>query len=161
MPKVKQALIDADGSQLLAQMEADGKIVLDIDDQSVELDSEDVQVRLQAKEGWAAAQGPNCVVVLSTELTPQLLREGMARDLVRLIQERRKELDCQFTDRIRVGIVTDSDEVQTAVNENTEYIKGETLAVDLVAGSLEGAVGAQYTVAGNEVVVYVIVVPRD
>ena len=45
--KVKQSLIDADGGKLLAQMEADGKVVLDIDGQSVELDSEDVQVRLQ------------------------------------------------------------------------------------------------------------------
>ena len=39
------------------------------------------------------------MVVLSTELTPELIREGLARDVVRLIQERRKELDCQYTDR--------------------------------------------------------------
>jgi len=155
MPKVKKALAEADGSQLLAQMEADGKIVLDIDGQKIELDSEDVQLRLQAKEGWAAESGPGCVVVLSTKLTPELLREGMARDLVRLIQERRKELDCQYTDRIRVGIVTAADELQTAINENTEYIKGETLAVELASEPLPDVESVEHDVAGNEFSIYV------
>ena len=86
--------------------------------ETVELDSEDIQVRLQAKPGWAAAQGPTCVVVLSTELTDALIREGLARDLVRHIQDRRKELDCQYTDRIEVGIVTDSGELRPAIEEN-------------------------------------------
>ena len=56
-------------------------------DGPVELDSDDLQVRLQAKEGWAAAQGHWCVVVLSTELTEELVREGLARDFVRALQE--------------------------------------------------------------------------
>ena len=48
------------------------------------MDGEDIQIRLQAKEGWAAAQGTGCVVVLSTELTDELIREGLARDMVRV-----------------------------------------------------------------------------
>ncbi len=155
MPKVKKALVDADGGVLLRELEEHGKIVLDIEGESVELDSDDVQVRLQAKEGWAAAQGHGCVVVLSTELTPELIREGLARDLVRLIQDRRKDLDCKYTDRIRVGIVTHSDEVQTAVEENVDYIKAETLAVELACEPLDGTDSVHHTVAGNEVVIYV------
>jgi len=158
MPEVKQTLVDADGGDLLGELDENGKIVLNIEGQAVELDSEDVQVRLQAKEGWAAAQGPNCVVVLSTELTPQLIREGLARDLVRLVQDRRKDMDCQYTDRIQIGIVTSSDEVQTAVKENADYIKAETLAVDLTGEPLDGVEGVEHTVGGNEVVIYVIVV---
>jgi isoleucyl-tRNA synthetase len=157
MPKVKQALVDADGGSLLRELDDQDKIVLDIEGESVELDSDDVQVRLQAKEGWAAAQGPSCVVVLSTELTPQLIREGLARDLVRLIQDRRKDLDCKYTDRIHVGIVTSSNDVQTAVEENADYIKGETLAVQLASEPLDGADGVQHTVAGDEVVIHVSV----
>jgi len=61
-------------------------------------------VRLQAKEGWAAAQGHAVVVVLSTELTDELILEGLARELVRTIQDRRKEMGCQFTDRITVDV---------------------------------------------------------
>ena len=56
------------------------------------LDSEDVQVRLQAKPGWAAAQGPAGVVVLSTELTPELLAEGTARELTHAIAGVRRDI---------------------------------------------------------------------
>src|SRR5207249_11714118 len=69
---------------------SDLKVTLDISGEKVELDNEDIQVRLQAKPGWAAAQGSNVVVVLATELTPELLAEGLARDFVRIVQEDRK-----------------------------------------------------------------------
>jgi isoleucyl-tRNA synthetase len=154
LPKVKQALGKAEGGQLLAEMKSAGKVILTIDGRSVELDSEDVQVRLQAKTGWAAAQGSACVVVLSTELTPQLVREGLARDVVRLIQERRKELDCQYTDRIRVGLVTESDELRAAVRENGDYIRGETLAVELTHEPLAGVDSVELEVAGILVELY-------
>ena len=116
MPAVKKALGEADGGELLKQLNASGKVVLELGDESVELDDEDLQVRLQAKEGWAAAQGPTTVVVLSTELTPELIREGLARDINRLIQDRRKQLDCEFTDHIEVGIVTESAELRQDID---------------------------------------------
>ncbi|MFM8250210.1 MAG: isoleucine--tRNA ligase, partial [Planctomycetota bacterium] len=108
LPNVKQALAGADGGELLQQLTADGKVTLSVAGETVELDNEDIQVGLRAKEGWAAAQGPGCVVILATQLTPQLIREGLANDLVRLIQERRKELNLAYTDRIVIGLVTES-----------------------------------------------------
>ncbi len=71
------------------------------------------------------------VVVLATELTDELIREGLARELVRTIQDRRKEMGCQFTDRIAVGIVTESAELAAAIEQFADYIRGETLAVNL------------------------------
>ena len=159
LPKVKQLLTRADGGRLLAELEATGKVTLDAEGQRVELDSEDLQVRLQAKPGWAAAHLPSCVVVLSTDLTPQLVREGLARDLVRLIQERRKELDCQYTDRIQVGLVTESDELRQAIEENAEYICGETLAVELCGEPLAGATPVEHTLAGSPIQVFVLNAP--
>jgi len=159
MPKVKQLLTRADGGPLLAELEATGKVTLDADGQRVELDSEDLQVRLQAKPGWAAAHLPSCVVVLSTDLTPQLVREGLARDLVRLIQERRKELDCQYTDRIQVGLVTESEELRQAVEENAQYIRGETLAVELSHQPLADAAPVEHDLAGSPIQVFVLSVP--
>jgi isoleucyl-tRNA synthetase len=119
------------------------------------LDSEDIQVRLQAKPGWAAAHLPSCVVVLSTDLTPELLSEGLARDLVRLIQDRRKDLNCEYTDRIQVGVVTSSDELRRAIQENAEYIRGETLAAELVGEALPNAEGIEHEVAGERVRLFV------
>ncbi|HRX80752.1 MAG TPA: DUF5915 domain-containing protein, partial [Pirellulaceae bacterium] len=122
---------------------------------SIEFDDEDLQVRLQAREGWAAAQGPTTVVVLSTELTDELIREGHARDINRQIQDRRKQLDCEFTDRIEVGIVTESEELRKAIKENIEHIKGETLADSIVFEALAGVEPLECEVAGVAVKIYV------
>ena len=54
--------------------------------------------------------------------------EGLARDIVRLIQDRRKELGCEYTDRIEVGVVTDSTALAEAVTQFSDYIAQETLA---------------------------------
>lgn len=155
MPAVKKALTAADGGELLKQLTANGKVVMQIDGQSIEFDDEDLQVRLQAKEGWTAAQGPTTVVVLSTELTDELIREGHARDINRQIQDRRKQLDCQFTDRIEVGIVTESEELRKAIEENVEHIKGETLADSIAFKALAGVEPLECEVAGVTVKIYV------
>ena len=131
MPKVKKAFAEADGAKILAELSANGGTVIEVEGEQIPLDDEDVEVRLKANEGWAAAPGPNAVVVLATELTPELIRLGKARDVVRLIQDRRKEMDLQFTDRIDLWLVTDSDELKSAIEENREYIMNETLATNL------------------------------
>jgi len=158
MPAVKKTLGQADGASLLSQMKSNGKISLDLEGQTIELDDEDVQVRLQAKEGWAAAQGELCVVVLATELTPELILEGLSRDLVRLIQDRRKELDCQFTDRIRVSVVTDAEQVQRAIAGFADYIQSETLAVEVASVPLTGVEGVELKMGDAELTLYVEVV---
>ena len=113
-------------------------------------------MRLQAREGWAASQGQNCVVVLATELTPELLREGYARDLVRLIQERRKELDCEFTDRIAVAVSTESGVIAETIAEHGDTIAVETLADNLSLGVMEVEPVVR-NVAGAEVQLFVSV----
>jgi isoleucyl-tRNA synthetase len=128
LPAAKAALGQADGGSLLRQLTDSGKVALTVGGETIELDGEDIQVRLQAKPGWAAAQGTGCVVVLATELTPELLREGLARDLIRLIQDRRKDLGLEYTDHISVTIRTEDAETAAAVRENESLIAGETLS---------------------------------
>ncbi len=132
LPEGKKQLAEADGGALLAEMEAHQKIVLKISDGGeAELTGEEVQIRLTAKDGYAAAQGASCVVVLVTELTEELLAEGRAREIVRLIQDRRKEMNLKYTARILVGIETVSKTLGQSLRQYIETIKGETLAVDL------------------------------
>jgi isoleucyl-tRNA synthetase len=154
MPKVKQAITAADGGKLLAELTAQGKVTLNVGE-PVELDSQDIEVRLQAKEGWAAAQGESCVVVLSTDLTPELIREGLARDIVRSVNDRRKTLACEYNARLDVGLVTDSDELKQAVEENREYIVGEIQADKLVFETLPGVEGVELEIAGHTLTSYV------
>ena len=131
LPKVKQALGKASGAELLEQMTQKGLITLELDGTKLELDSEDIQVRMTAKAGWAAAQGKQCVVALNTELTEALVRKGIAKDAIRLIQDMRKKRQCNFTDRIEVVLLSDETAIREAIQENRDFICSETLAVRL------------------------------
>jgi isoleucyl-tRNA synthetase len=133
MPAAKKMLSEIDAGKLLAELKETGKTTLTFADGStVDLDNEDIEVRLTAKEGWAAAQGKGSVVVLATELTPELVAEGLARDVVRLIQDRRKLSELQFTDRISVYLETASEELRKAIEQFREHVMSETLAANLL-----------------------------
>ncbi|MEX2560507.1 MAG: isoleucine--tRNA ligase, partial [Pirellulales bacterium] len=160
LPALRQAIASADAAGLLAELEALGEVHLDVDGEPVTLDSDDVQVRLQAKPGWAAAQGPLAVVVLSIELTDELIREGLAFDLVRAIQNRRKDLNCQYTDRIVVAAVTESAELRSAVEQFKDYMMAETLAVELGSEPLADAEGVEIVLGGHKLTLYVRVAER-
>jgi isoleucyl-tRNA synthetase len=136
-PKIKAALAKADAADLRRQLEADAKAVLTVDGQTVELTPDDVQVGLSAKAGWTAAQGRQVVVVLSTELTDELRAEGVARDFVHLVQTARKDERLDYQDRIRVRVQADGP-VAEAIGRFEEYIRSETLAVEL---TIDGAGG--------------------
>lgn len=150
IPMLKKRLSEADGGALLAELQSTGKITIELAGETLALDQEDVQIRLLAREGSAAAQGPHCVVVLSTEVTPELFREGIARDLVRFIQNQRKAIGCDFTDRIDVGIVSENEDLRKAIEEHATMIRRETLAAHLETKALPDGVNEKVKVAGSE-----------
>ncbi len=158
LPALKVALASADAAVLLAEMESKKQVMLQLPDGPVTLDSDDVQVRLQAKPGWAAAQGHAGVVVLSTEITPDLHREGIARELIHAIATRRREMDCKYTARIRVGIMTKSADVHEAVEQFGDMIRGETLATELVLAPFDGVEPQELALGADVVQLFVAVV---
>ncbi len=128
LPILKNWLTTADGAALLAQMEKDGQAEIELDGQKVAFAADELIVRLQAKDGFAASQGKNSVVILTTELTPELVAEGNAREIVRAIQSRRKDLNCAYADHIRVCLETEDSALLDAARTFSDYICGETLA---------------------------------
>ena len=143
---------------LLAKMETEGSVTLEIDGEPIALDSQDLQVRLQAKPGWAAAQGKSCVVVLATELSDDLIAEGWSREIVHVVQTVRKDIDCQYTDRIALGIETDDPAIQQAVKQFGDYIRGETLANELRLAAIDGVTPTETKVGAAILRTYVKVV---
>jgi len=129
-PQIQKTLVTADAAALRRKLDETGRIDLEVAGQAVELTPEDVQIALKAKPGWAAAQGRTGVVVLSTELSDELKAEGLARDLVHLIQTARKAQDLEYQARIRLRINA-AGPLAEAVEAFREYICHETLAVDL------------------------------
>ena len=158
LPPVKKLLAQADGGALLAELKSQGKVTLALPDGPVVLDADDIQIRLQAKEGWAAAQGNACVVVLSTELNEDLIREGIARGLARTVNDLRKAMNCQFTDRVEIAIVSDSAELRAAIEQFCEYIMTETLAVSISFEPISGVEPVEVEIGDYRAQLYLRVV---
>ena len=131
LPKLKATLQQANGAALLAELNRAGEVKIDLGEKQISLGGEDLQVRMQAKGGWAAAQGSACVVVLDTKLTPELISEGYAQDVKRLVQDLRKQRKLDFAARIRLSLATSSDELRQAVEQHATYLKQETLAIEI------------------------------
>ena len=91
---------------------------------------EDVEVRADAKAGFAVAADGAYLAALVTELTPELVREGLAREFVRRVQDLRKTADLDVADRIKVNVVA-TPGLKEAIVAYQEYVTTETLTVDL------------------------------
>jgi len=157
---VKQVLSEADPTSFLRQLEANGGVRLTIGDQVVDLTADEVQVRLQAKPGWAAAQGKQAVVVLSTELDESLLAEGIAREFTHLVNTCRKEAGCQYTDRIRLGFRCEDRRTVEAIQAHRQYIEKETLAVEMIADRIPDTPPISVRIGDQPVEIYLQVVER-
>ncbi len=97
------------------------------------LEAGEFSMRLLSKEGVASQGLPSndAVVVLDTDVTPELEREGLARDLVRSVQQARKDADLHIADHIHLILQVEGD-AKTALEEFSSYIREQTLADDLV-----------------------------
>ena len=132
MPQLKQALADADGSNLHRDLEDNGFLEITLDGNSIRLEPEELEIRLTAKDHFAAAASGGQVVVLDTRITDALRREGLAREVVNRIQRARKARDLPFEARIRVKWDAGG-ELAEAILEHASTIAEETLAVELLA----------------------------
>jgi isoleucyl-tRNA synthetase len=128
MPEVKRALAAADGDALAAQLESSGTLTLQLAGGPVELAADEVEVRLVEKEGTATQGDRDLLVVLDTRLTPELVAEGQARELVHWVQALRKDRGLDYADRIRIKYLAGS-AVDKVVDAHREWIQRETLAV--------------------------------
>jgi isoleucyl-tRNA synthetase len=118
---------------------ADGAVVAD----GVELRAGEYERRLVSKDAGAAAElpGSSGIVVRDTTVTPELEAEGVARDLIRVIQQARRDTGLDVSDRIRLTIDA-TGAVQAAATTHEGLIRGETLAVDVSYGGIDdGVVG--------------------
>ncbi|MBA4019261.1 MAG: isoleucine--tRNA ligase [Pirellula sp.] len=152
---VKQALGKVNAASLLQELETSKQATIELADGPLVLDADEVQVRLQAKPGWAAAHSGAGVVVVSTEVTPELVAEGLARDFVHSIQNIRKDMSCRYTDRIVIGIVGEPGEAVNALQQFAEYISSETLAIKVVFEAIAGVTPVEIPVGGQTLQVYV------
>jgi isoleucyl-tRNA synthetase len=96
----------------------------------VQIGADDVVVTQTPRAGWAVATDAGETVALDTEVTPELRREGLAREVIRLVQEARKNDGLDVTDRIVLRWAASDPELAAALDEHARLIAGEVLAVD-------------------------------
>jgi len=98
--------------------------------QTYELFPEELEVRMQAKEGFVVYSEGAYMAALVAEINQELAYEGLAREFVRRVQDARKQAGLDVADRIKVAY-TCSEKLGKAINTHNEYIKAETLALEL------------------------------
>ncbi|HEY5154951.1 MAG TPA: class I tRNA ligase family protein, partial [Acidimicrobiales bacterium] len=118
--EVKAALAAADGSALQQALETDGFVMV----AGERLEAGDVEVRADHHEDYALAEGEGWAVALDLEIDDALRREGRARELVRALNDLRKELDFAIADRVVVTVQV-GDGLREALDEHRTWIAGE------------------------------------
>lgn len=131
-PKVKAAagVIAGLSTQQLDGLLRGETIALDVDGISLDLTEDDVVIERTPREGLAVASEGHLVVALETDLTPELIAEGLAREFINKVQNLRKEQGLNVSDRITIQL-SGADEVIEAVRKHESYIKNEVLCLNL------------------------------
>jgi len=117
-------------SEDIANIERNKEIEVEINENLVNLSIEEVEISSQDIEGWLVASSGNLTVALDVSISPELKKEGVARELVNRIQNLRKDSGYEVTDTIDVTLQKDG-MIEDAVNDNISYIKNETLTATL------------------------------
>ena len=147
--KIRELLSSVDGNTAMAELKANGVLVLDLGDAKAELTEEDLLIESAQKPGFASNSDHGVTVVLDTNLTPELIEEGYMRELVSKIQTMRKESGFEVMDNIRVYL-SGSEIIKDIVKKNFDEIKGEVLAKDVVFDT-EFAVSKDWDLNGQQV----------
>ena len=124
----------------ITAIERDGEINIEVNGKMTTLQLDDVEITSQDIEGWLVASNAGLTVALDVTLNDELKKEGIARELVNRIQNLRKDSGFEVTDKIDIKIKKDG-VVESAVQDNLEYIKNETLTANLeLAEALDNGV---------------------
>jgi len=134
----------------IAALEREGTLALPVDGAALTIAREDVEIIRDDIRGWLVESDGSLTVALDTQITPELLAEGLAREFVNRVQNMRKDAGFALTDRIAITFRSGKQtaEVLTAMSP---YITGETLADELSAEFRDGEHTATIDLNGEEV----------
>jgi isoleucyl-tRNA synthetase len=133
IPAVKKALLEADGAAIATAAANGEAFSLQVDGETVSLEGDDVLIETSSAEGYACAEDSGYLAGLDTTLNDELRLEGVARELVRSVQDARKQAGLEVSDRILLG-VSGSAEVEAALAAHRDYLMHETLASEWQCG---------------------------
>lgn len=134
--KIRQVLSSLNPDDVAASVNAGKAVSLgEVDGTELILRPDEVLVTLRKREGFAAGQDDGATVALDTELTEELIQEGLARDFVRSVQDARKKLDLRIEQTISLTYASNDNQVLNAIAAYGEFIGREVLASSLLRQS--------------------------
>ena len=128
-----------DAAALVADLRRDGAVTVEVEGEPVELAADDLVVTETPREGWQVATATGATVALDLTLDAALRREGLVRDVVRLVQDARKTAALDVSDRVELwwsadDAVPTGREVAVALREHEQVLADEVLAVAVTEG---------------------------
>jgi isoleucyl-tRNA synthetase len=135
VPEFVKALKTLDAREVAEHVRRGLPTRLSLKDETMEFEPSAFLVDVKSPEGYAAVEEGSYLVALNTQLTPELIMEGQARNVLRSVQNARKKAGLHISDRIELGLVT-SAELREALQAQEEYLKAEGLVASLVYEAL-------------------------
>jgi isoleucyl-tRNA synthetase len=129
-PALQKAILGMDAAACAPVVLSGGALKVTIDGETFDILPEEVEVRADARSGFAVAADGAYLAALVTELTPALVQEGLVREVVRRVQDLRKTANLDVADRIKLYVSATPD-LRMAMEANQAYLTAETLAVEL------------------------------
>ncbi len=127
IPAIREALSKANAAAVAAAQAGGESVTLDVAGQEIEFEPDDLLIETTSAAGYSSAESGGFLVGLDTNLTPELIDEGLAREIVRGIQEARKDAGLEVSDRIQLH-VSGSADIERILLSYRDWIMDETLA---------------------------------
>ncbi|MFF3563057.1 isoleucine--tRNA ligase [Streptomyces sp. NPDC002574] len=140
---VAKAIAECEAAELSLGLR-EGTATVVVDGEPVALSAEEVIITETPREGWSVASDSGATVALDLEVTPQLRRAGLARDVIRLVQEARKNSGLDVADRIALRWAAADAELVSALEEHAGLVADEVLATDFASGGPEDGYGPAF-----------------
>lgn len=134
--EVKKAIETADAREMALAFDAGRAFLLHTGDETVTLEPDDVTLCKSWGEDLSGADDGGTTVLIDRRVTRELRHEGIARDIIRHIQNLRKESGLDIADRIMLSLQTDSPAIREAIAAQAQFICSETLTAELVGHAL-------------------------
>jgi isoleucyl-tRNA synthetase len=126
--EVARILAASDASALVADLESQGRVTIELHGEHVTLTAEELDVRIEGRKGFSLAREGAYGVALDLELDDELIAEGVAREVVRAVQDLRKTSGLAVDDRIELWLSTEDEGVARALAIHRDAVAGEVLA---------------------------------
>jgi isoleucyl-tRNA synthetase len=134
-PQIRAAILDLDAEGAARALLDGHQLLVSVEGKAYKILPEEVEVHMEARTGLTVAAEGAYLAALKTELTDDLVQEGLAREFIRRVQDMRRQAGFNIADRISINMIC-SPNLARAMEIHRDYIMGETLAVELTFGEV-------------------------